>query len=93
MERERENGCYPMDSPPQPDLRPLTSLACLPGSFVTELDVDLQPKTDIAAADLNGASWSEAVMNLNAANGSFRPDLPDNRHSAIPPNLPVGFTN
>jgi len=28
-------------------------------------------------------------MNLNAANGSFQSDLPDSRHSVLPPELPV----
>ena len=41
----------------------------------------------------NVVFWSEAVMNLNAANGSFRSGLPDNRHSVLPPEPPVRSRN
>lgn len=38
------------------------------------------------ATGVKGRLWS--VVSVNAANGSFRLGLPDNRHSVIPPSLP-----
>lgn len=38
---------------------------------------------------VNDVVWSVPVINVSIADGSFRFPLPDNRHSVLPPNLPV----